>query len=157
MAESEKKLEGYTGNDTNQFYFIAGVNVIVLAIIIAVFSGVSAPAAAGTGGVVAEAGMTTWFAMGQGKWAANERPWQQSSESAAESAATKAKVVEALRSMKVTGLSSDVPIADYNKDDVLLTMLEMIDTPQVSFPSDDLSVILRRAISQRPLTFLLQL
>merc|ERR1712166_157960 len=115
---SEKTLKGYTENDTNQFYFIAGVNMAMLAFVIMMFSGGSGVVTT-TGNVTAEgAGNApwTWWSIGRDKWAQNVRPWDKTSTSSEEAAKQKAKVVKALQTMQgCTGDHCD----GYSKEDVL--------------------------------------
>jgi len=137
-SDGERQLRGYTENDTNSFYFIAGVNVVLLAVVMMAASGGFAAAPAGVQKNV-DKSIFSYVTDWRSQWSAGQRPFKDNTEMKNLAEADKKKVVGALHTcFGHTGGAKKTTKDDANQD-IKLTYLDALEALQRSADAEDLA------------------
>merc|ERR1712216_831518 len=125
VANVGEELKGHTTNDSSTFYFIAGINAFVLTVVMVASSGGFAAAPEGAVGTHEKGIFAMWFQDASTKFAAGERPFQEStSPEKTLSDKEKAKVLDALKS--ITKVKDDANVMQ-NLFDAIAEMSDLED------------------------------
>merc|ERR1711907_263333 len=133
----DPQLKGYTENDTNSFYFIAGINVVVLAVVMMAASGGFAVAPAG-GQKNVDKSIFSYVTDWRSQWSAGQRPFKDNTDLKNLAEADKKKVIGALHTCFGHTSGEGKTTKDDGNQDIKLTYLDALEALQRSADAEEL-------------------